>query len=153
MQVSDFYDFYAGQQEAWDGPALLVFSDGRTVGARLDRNGLRPARFWRTSDGFLYVASEVGVFGDVLTNAANVVYKGRLGPGEMVTAELGSGTFRMHEEICKSVAAAKPYGKWLQVCDRVRLIDAIHGFQPPFLDQEFALCAVGYIPTTRERAK
>ena len=73
MQVSDFYDFYAGQQEAWDGPALLVFSDGRTVGARLDRNGLRPARFWRTSDGFLYVASEVGVFGDVLTNAENVV--------------------------------------------------------------------------------
>jgi glutamate synthase (ferredoxin) len=72
-QVADFYDFYAGQQEAWDGPALLVFSDGRTVGARLDRNGLRPARFWRTSDGFLYVASEVGVFGDVLTNAENVV--------------------------------------------------------------------------------
>jgi glutamate synthase (ferredoxin) len=84
------------------------------VGARLDRNGLRPARFWRTADGFLYVASEVGVFGDVLTDAANVVYKGRLGPGMMVTAELGSGEFNVHADICKKVATAKPYAKWLE---------------------------------------
>ena len=56
-------------QEGWDGPALLVFSDGRKIGARLDRNGLRPARFWRTKDDVIYVASEVGVLGDVLTGA------------------------------------------------------------------------------------
>lgn len=55
----DFYEFYEGLQEGWDGPALLVFSDGNHVGARLDRNGLRPARFWQTSDGYIYVASEV----------------------------------------------------------------------------------------------
>lgn len=59
MQVVDFYEFYEGLQEGWDGPALLVFSDGDKIGARLDRNGLRPARFWRTNDDVIYVASEV----------------------------------------------------------------------------------------------
>ena len=54
-----FYEYYEGLQEGWDGPALLVFSDGLHVGARLDRNGLRPARFWVTSDDIVYVASEV----------------------------------------------------------------------------------------------
>lgn len=87
-QVVDFYEFFEGLQEGWDGPALLVFSDGKKIGARLDRNGLRPARFWRTSDDTIYVASEVGVLGDVLTNAANITAKGRLGPGQMVCAGL-----------------------------------------------------------------
>jgi hypothetical protein len=59
VQVVGFYEYYEGLQEGWDGPALLVFSDGEHVGARLDRNGLRPARFWVTSDDFVYVASEV----------------------------------------------------------------------------------------------
>ena len=59
MQVVDFYEFYEGLQEGWDGPALLVFSDGNHVGARLDRNGLRPARYWVTSDNHIFVASEV----------------------------------------------------------------------------------------------
>jgi glutamate synthase (ferredoxin) len=59
-KVKEFYDYFAGMQEAWDGPALLVFSDGKKLGARLDRNGLRPARFWRTSDDYIYVASEAG---------------------------------------------------------------------------------------------
>ena len=58
-QVVDFYEFYEGLQEGWDGPALLVFSDGDRVGARLDRNGLRPARYWLTDDDLVYVASEV----------------------------------------------------------------------------------------------
>ena len=84
----DFYEYFEGLQEGWDGPALLVFSDGRRVGARLDRNGLRPARFWRTKDDMIYVASEVGVLGDVITNAADVVAKGRLGPGQMILADL-----------------------------------------------------------------
>lgn len=60
-EVVDFYEFFEGLQEGWDGPALLVFSDGKRVGARLDRNGLRPARFWRTADDTIYVASEVRV--------------------------------------------------------------------------------------------
>lgn len=62
-EVVDFYEFFEGLQEGWDGPALLVFSDGKRVGARLDRNGLRPARFWRTADDTIYVASEVGLGG------------------------------------------------------------------------------------------
>eukprot|EP00241_Pyramimonas_parkeae_P000420 CAMPEP_0114250742 /NCGR_PEP_ID=MMETSP0058-20121206/14870_1 /TAXON_ID=36894 /ORGANISM="Pyramimonas parkeae, CCMP726" /LENGTH=1531 /DNA_ID=CAMNT_0001364439 /DNA_START=430 /DNA_END=5025 /DNA_ORIENTATION=+ len=116
--VKDFYDYYAGMQEAWDGPALIVFTDGRTVGARLDRNGLRPARYWRTTDGFLYVASEVGVFDDVLSDASNVEYKGRLGPGMCVTAKLGSNTFRTHGAVCRGVAEAKPYKKWLEAVNK-----------------------------------
>lgn len=84
LQIVDFYEYFEGMQEGWDGPALLVFSDGKRVGARLDRNGLRPARFWRTKDDMIYVASEVGVLGDVITNAENIVAKGRLGPGEQV---------------------------------------------------------------------
>lgn len=62
LQVVGFYEYYEGLQEGWDGPALLVFSDGEHVGARLDRNGLRPARFWVTSDDMVYVASEVLAF-------------------------------------------------------------------------------------------
>jgi glutamate synthase (ferredoxin) len=93
LQVVDFYEFYEGLQEGWDGPALLVFSDGRRIGARLDRNGLRPARFWRTADDTIYVASEVGVLGDVISNASNVVAKGRLGPGQTVLADIVSGDF------------------------------------------------------------
>lgn len=75
----DFYEFYEGLQEGWDGPALLVFSDGIRLGARLDRNGLRPARYWETADGYAYMASEV--MGGTISNAADVVVKGRLGPG------------------------------------------------------------------------
>lgn len=80
-----------------------MFSDGDKIGARLDRNGLRPARFWQTSDDTIYVASEVGVLGDVITNAANVVNKGRLGPGQMVVADLTSGTFKKNTELALEV--------------------------------------------------
>jgi Glutamate synthase domain 1 len=80
-------------QEAWYGPALLFLCEGNQLGARLDSYGLRPARFWRTSDDYIYVASEVGVFGDVLSNASNVVSKGSLGPGMMIYADMGTGEF------------------------------------------------------------
>lgn len=120
--VTDFYEYWEGLQEGWDGPALLVFSDGQKVGARLDRNGLRPARFWRTADDMVYVASEVGVLGDVLTNADNIVAKGRLGPGQMVCADLLDGTFRENKEIAEDVATRVPYGEWLKSCAR-RLSD------------------------------
>ena len=113
-EVVDFYEYWEGLQEGWDGPALLVFSDGKKIGARLDRNGLRPARFWRTADDTIYVASEVGVLGDVLTNAGNVVAKGRLGPGQMVCADLEAGTFAENDAISRDVAARRPYKKWVQ---------------------------------------
>jgi glutamate synthase (ferredoxin) len=118
-EVHEFYDYYAGMQEAWDGPALLVFSDGKQLGARLDRNGLRPARFWRTSDDYIYVASEVGVLGDVMSNAANVTAKGRLGPGMMILADLETGEFKENTEIAKDVAGRRPYGDWMKSIDTV----------------------------------
>uniref|UniRef100_A0A0D9X2F6 glutamate synthase (ferredoxin) n=1 Tax=Leersia perrieri TaxID=77586 RepID=A0A0D9X2F6_9ORYZ len=114
-EVIDFYDYYKGQMEAWDGPALLLFSDGRTVGACLDRNGLRPARYWRTSDDFVYVASEVGV---IPMDESKVVMKGRLGPGMMITVDLQTGQVLENTEVKKSVASANPYGSWLQQSTR-----------------------------------
>ncbi|KAL5197407.1 hypothetical protein ABZP36_000919 [Zizania latifolia] len=114
-EVIDFYDYYKGQMEAWDGPALLLFSDGRTVGACLDRNGLRPARYWRTLDDFVYVASEVGV---IPMDESKVVTKGRLGPGMMITVDLQTGQVLENTEVKKSVASANPYGTWLQQSTR-----------------------------------
>lgn len=110
-EVADFYDYYKGQMEAWDGPALLLFSDGKTVGACLDRNGLRPARYWRTKDNVVYVASEVGV---VPMDESKVIMKGRLGPGMMITADLTSGQVYENTEVKKRVASLNPYGKWLK---------------------------------------
>ena len=112
-EVTDFYDYYAGMQEAWDGPALLVFTDGKKLCCRLDRNGLRPARFWRTSDDYIYVASEVGVLGDAISNAANIVAKGRLGPGQMIQADLETGDFMENTEIAKEVASRCDYKSWM----------------------------------------
>jgi len=111
-EVKSFYKYYEGLQEGWDGPALLVFSDGDKVGARLDRNGLRPARFWQTDDGFVYMASEVGVLNDVFDSASKVVRKGRLGPGQMLSVDLKEGTVKTNIEIAKTAAAKKPYSEW-----------------------------------------
>lgn len=122
-EVVDFYEFWEGLQEGWDGPALLVFSDGRSVGARLDRNGLRPARFWRTADDMIYVASEVGVLGDVFTNAPNIVAKGRLGPGQMVLADLETGAFYENSQISKQIALKAPYKEW--VAGSLRRLDEL----------------------------
>uniref|UniRef100_A0A7N0THN9 glutamate synthase (ferredoxin) n=1 Tax=Kalanchoe fedtschenkoi TaxID=63787 RepID=A0A7N0THN9_KALFE len=110
-EVVDFYDYYKGQMEAWDGPALLLFSDGKTVGACLDRNGLRPARYWRTGDNMVYVASEVGV---LPMDESRVTLKGRLGPGMMITVDLLNGQVYENTEVKKSVALSNPYGEWLK---------------------------------------
>ncbi|KAI4386564.1 hypothetical protein MLD38_004487 [Melastoma candidum] len=110
-EVVDFYEYYKGQMEAWDGPALLLFSDGKTVGACLDRNGLRPARYWRTSDNFVYVASEVGV---LPMDESKVIMKGRLGPGMMIAVDLPSGQVYENTEVKKQVALSNPYGEWIR---------------------------------------
>ena len=83
--VQAFYEFNACLQEPWDGPALLVFSDGRSVGATLDRNGLRPARYCITADGFVVMGSETGV---VELEESRIIEKGRLGPGQMLAVDL-----------------------------------------------------------------
>ncbi len=110
-EIVDFYEYYSGLQEAWDGPALLVFSDGKKVGATLDRNGLRPARYVITKDDYIVVASEAGV---VEFPEANIVEKGRLGPGQMIAVDLENHEVLKNWDIKQRIAKQHPYGEWLQ---------------------------------------
>jgi glutamate synthase (ferredoxin) len=110
-EIVDFYEYYSGLQEPWDGPALIVFSDGKQVGATLDRNGLRPARYVLTKDGLLMVSSEAGVL-DVAPD--QIVEKGRLGPGQMVAVDLEGQEILKNWTIKQRIAARQPYGKWMQ---------------------------------------
>ena len=110
-EIVDFYEYYSGMQEPWDGPALLVFSDGKQVGATLDRNGLRPARYCITKDGMVIVASEAGV---VDIPEADIIEKGRLGPGQMIAVDLQSHEILKNWQIKQRIATQHPYGEWLQ---------------------------------------
>ncbi len=106
----DFYEYHSCLMEPWDGPAALAFTDGRCIGAILDRNGLRPARYVITNDGTIVMGSETGVLefpGD------QVVRRGRLQPGRMFLVDLQQGKLVEDEEIKSQLAARKPYGKWL----------------------------------------
>src|SRR6204780_757496 len=105
-----FYQFHAALMEPWDGPALIAFTDGSVIGAVLDRNGLRPGRYWVTSDGLVVLASEVGVL-DI--DPATVIRKGRLQPGRIFLADTASGRIVEDEEVKASLAAEHPYEDWL----------------------------------------
>jgi glutamate synthase (ferredoxin) len=105
-EVKDFYKFHAPLQEPWDGPALLTFADGLHVGATLDRNGLRPARYTMTKDGLVIMCSEAGA---IPIPSENVEKKGRLGPGKMIAVDLQTGDF-MTDDIVKKKYGAVP--KW-----------------------------------------
>jgi glutamate synthase (NADPH/NADH) large chain/glutamate synthase (ferredoxin) len=105
-----FYKYHRCICEPWDGPAALCFTDGLTVGACLDRNGLRPARYKLTDDGVFVIGSEVGVSG---LDPATVVKKGRLAPGEMIAVDTSGGKLLRDSEIKKALAARKPYAEWL----------------------------------------
>src|ERR671910_1804324 len=106
----DFYAFHSCLMEPWDGPAGVVFTDGTQIGAVLDRNGLRPGRYWVTDDGLVVLASETGVL-DI--PAEKIVRKGRLQPGRMFLADLSQHRIISDDEIKASLAAAAPYGEWL----------------------------------------
>jgi glutamate synthase (ferredoxin) len=110
-EIVDFYEYYSGIQEPWDGPALLVFSDGKQVGATLDRNGLRPARYCITKDGLVIVASEAGV---VDIPEADIIEKGRLGPGQMIAVDLQTKEILKNWQIKQRIAKRHPYGEWLK---------------------------------------
>ena len=107
----DFYRYHASLMEPWDGPAGVVFTDGTVAGGVLDRNGLRPARYWVTDDGLVVLASEVGVL-DI--DPAKVVRKGRLQPGRMFLVDTAQGRIVDDDEIKAQLAAAQPYGQWLE---------------------------------------
>jgi glutamate synthase (NADPH) large chain len=112
-----FYRYHASLMEPWDGPAAVTFTDGTVVGAVLDRNGLRPARYWVTDDGLVILASEVGVL-DIAPE--RIVRKGRLQPGRMFLVDTGQGRLVEDEEIKAELATEHPYDDWL-VADQIRL--------------------------------
>jgi glutamate synthase (NADPH) large chain len=105
-----FYQFHAALMEPWDGPALIAFTDGSVIGAVLDRNGLRPGRYWVTSDGLVVLASEVGVL-DI--DPATVIRKGRLQPGRIFLADTAAGRIVEDQEVKAALAAEHPYEAWL----------------------------------------
>ena len=106
----DFYHYYATMMEPWDGPAAIIFSNGDTMGAVLDRNGLRPCRWYLTKDSYLILSSEVGVL-DI--SPERIVKKSRLQPGKMLLADLREGRLVDDEEIKRRYARQQPYGEWL----------------------------------------
>ncbi len=106
----DFYRYHASLMEPWDGPASVAFTDGTVIGAVLDRNGLRPSRYWVTDDDLVIMASEVGV---VEMDPARVVYKGRLQPGRMLLIDTAQQRIIDDREIKSDLARAEPYGRWL----------------------------------------
>nr|QCI06290.1 glutamate synthase [Dictyurus purpurascens] len=110
-EIVDFYEYYSHLQEPWDGPALVVFSDGKVVGATLDRNGLRPARYLITSGGIISLSSEIGVFD---LNEDSVIKKGRLGPGQMFCVDLLNNEVLDNFFIKQQVAQKFPYRTWLK---------------------------------------
>ncbi|MBF6556914.1 MAG: glutamate synthase large subunit [Acidimicrobiales bacterium] len=105
-----FYRYHASLMEPWDGPAAVAFTDGTIIGAVLDRNGLRPARYWVTDAGLVVLASEVGVI-DV--PPGTVVRKGRLQPGRMFLVDTAAGRIVDDDEIKDALAAEQPYAEWL----------------------------------------
>jgi len=111
QEKRDFYEFHSCLMEPWDGPASVAFTDGTVIGAVLDRNGLRPSRYYVTKDDKVIMASEVGVL-DIPPE--RVLMKGRLQPGRMFLVDMKEGRIVADEELKQRMATAQPYGKWLK---------------------------------------
>jgi glutamate synthase (NADPH/NADH) large chain len=105
-----FYEYHAAMMEPWDGPAAVAFTDGRQIGATLDRNGLRPARYFVTKDDLVVMASEMGV---LPIPEKDIIKKWRLQPGKMLLIDLEKGRIVADEEIKEEIASANPYKDWL----------------------------------------
>jgi len=109
-EVRDFYEYHSCLMEPWDGPAAMAFTDGVRIGAVLDRNGLRPSRYYVTKDDLVILASEVGV---LEIPPERVLFKGRLQPGRMLLVDTESGRIVDDEDLKRGIAAEKPYGEWV----------------------------------------
>ena len=105
-----FYEYYACVMEPWDGPASISFTDGKMIGATLDRNGLRPSRYLLTDDGTLIMGSETGA---LCVDQSTVVEKGRLQPGKIFIADLEKGRIISDDEVKQEICSSQPYGQWL----------------------------------------
>ena len=110
-ELIDFYKFHACFTEPWDGPSAIAFTDGKNVGAVLDRNGLRPARYIRTKSGCIIMASEIGV---VDIPAAEIEYSGRLEPGKMFFIDTEKGKIIEDDDIKEQISSQQPYSKWVK---------------------------------------
>ena len=123
-----FYEYHSCLMEPWDGPAAMGFTDGVQVGAVLDRNGLRPSRYYVTKDNRLILASEVGV---LEVDPENVLYKGRLQPGRMLLVDTEKGSIINDEELKQQFASEQPYKKWLKehLIDLEELSDTPHSIE------------------------
>ncbi|MGH2968869.1 MAG: glutamate synthase central domain-containing protein, partial [Solirubrobacteraceae bacterium] len=106
-----FYAYHSCLMEPWDGPAAVAFTDGRVIGATLDRNGLRPGRWLETKDGWVVLGSETGVMDEP---AANILRKGRLQPGKLFLVDLEAGRIVADDEVKREVATQQPYGEWFE---------------------------------------
>ncbi len=130
-----FYEYHSCLQEPWDGPASIAFTDGKYIGACLDRNGLRPNRYYITHDDLCVMASEVGVVPDI--DPANVKVKGRLQPGKMFLVDFEQGRVIPDEELKQELANRRPYSQWLQnqriTLDDIQADEKAHGFDPDTL--------------------
>ncbi len=120
----DFYEYHSALMEPWDGPASIVFSDGHYIGAVLDRNGLRPSRYYITHDDKCIMASEVGV---LPVDPANIRAKGRLQPGRMFLLDFEQGRLIPDEEVKSDICGRRPYGEWL-AAEKVVLEDFAQDF-------------------------
>ena len=143
----DFYEYHSALMEPWDGPASIVFSDGHYIGAVLDRNGLRPSRYYVTHDDNVIMASEVGV---IYVDPANVKLKGRLEPGKMFLLDFEAGRLIPDEELKLGIVGKRPYGDWL-TNQKVTLADIASGSSNHSLDSEHTLQrmqAFGYTSET-----
>ena len=118
-----FYEFHSAKMEPWDGPALVTFTDGNQVGATLDRNGLRPGRFYLTKSGRIVMASEVGV---VDIDDADIAQKGRLRPGNILLVDFEKGTVVQDADMKAEIAAKRPYAEWVknQVIDLEEIVES-----------------------------
>ncbi|XVJ71030.1 MAG: glutamate synthase subunit alpha [Rhizobacter sp.] len=134
-----FYEYHAAMLEPWDGPAAMVFTDGRQIGATLDRNGLRPARYIVTDDDIVVMASESGVL-PIPQN--KIVKKWRLQPGKMFLIDLEQGRIVDDEELKNQYASAKPYRQWIESVrvklDSLPLVADDHVFEEALLDRQQA---------------
>jgi glutamate synthase (NADPH/NADH) large chain len=142
-----FYEFHSAMMEPWDGPASITFTDGRYIGAVLDRNGLRPSRYYLTHDDRVIMASEVGV---LPIDPKLVKEKGRLQPGRIFLVDFEQGRLIPDEEVKKDIATRRPYAEWLQR-QRIELKDLPineqpHGFDPQTLLERMQ--AFGYTTET-----
>lgn len=138
-----FYEFHASMMEPWDGPASIAFTDGETCGAVLDRNGLRPSRYYVTKDGLVIMASEVGV---LPVDEANIVYKGRLQPGKMFLIDINEGRIISDEELKAKISTQKPYKKWVaeNQVDLKGLLETDYKFEPDYDSLLTRQTAFGY---------